>query len=206
MNQSLADDLRHSQFGIDILDNRPDVDQLREQGVLPNVAAPGVHVDQSLLATQKQLDKQIKTDKLSQSLNKRTSHHDLQQKGLVENPSKISPAIQEMTKKLEHQKKSDDIKQKLGARQDINEMMDSGLMVADPRKVAGSLAGVQSQISKELENRADPKFLHQTKILKHGNMVYTVYLTLDIHCTSINMRICAHSEEHIVYGHHTCNT
>lgn len=86
-------------------------------------------------------------------------------------PSKISPVIQENLKKLEQQKKADDIKQRLTSRQDIDEMLDSGVMVADPRKVASALASTHNELGKGLQERVDDDYLYKTQILKHKNIV-----------------------------------
>ena len=202
-NDRLLGDIRKSQLGVvitanlllkadlalrgllHILDQRPSMQELEAQGVLPK--AP---VDSSLAAT-RQLGKVMKSDKISRSLQGRSSLQALEHKGVVQDASsKVSPAIQQIAKQLEHQKKADGIKAMLDACLDIDEMLDSGFMVADPRKVAATLAETHRGFADELAYRADPEYLQRINVLKHGNMVHLPTLSaLALFISLANLRL-----------------
>ena len=82
----------------------------------------------------------MKSDKISRSLQA------LEHAGVVHaSAASQAPSI------LQHQQKADGIKAQLTARHDIDEMLDSGLMVAKPRKVAATLVSTEKHLANELK-------------------------------------------------------
>merc|ERR1712032_281681 len=103
----------------------------------------------SLAATSKQLDKKLKTDKLSQSLNdeNRPTPQSLKEQGVL--PNSVASSLSATAVKLENAQKSDALKQQLTDRPNVDELADANIFTSHPSEIAPSIHSVKDQFEKQ---------------------------------------------------------
>eukprot|EP01084_Bolivina_argentea_P294831 507425_1 len=163
--QPMADDLEHK-----LNTQSPGTTrliQLQQQGIIPSD-----NVAPSLAGKAKQLDKQIKTDKLSQSLNSenRKTKNELTESGVMKY-SNLSNNLITAANKLETQVKNDILNKNMRNRPDVNELAKQNIINTN---VDASIQQTQNQLkmqkqkdklTQNLRNREDIDKLHDQNII-----------------------------------------
>ena len=126
---------------------RPSQAQLQQQGILAGGANP-YQTANALQATQRQLERQLKTDAVSKGLATRaakdTTMQSLKQQGMTPN---VDPALAATYSALERQLKTDKLKQNLEKHESRDALQQKGVL----SKVDASLAATQKQLELRLK-------------------------------------------------------
>merc|ERR1712032_870022 len=115
----------------------------------------------SLAATSKQLDKKLKTDKLSQSLNdeNRPTPQSLKEQGVL--PNSVASSLSATAVKLENAQKSDALRQQLTDRPNVDELADANIFTSHPSEKQQKT----DKLKNNLKNREELENLHKQNII-----------------------------------------